>query len=277
MPLVLQILLPIAVGVVCAVIAFIAGSNHRKHTAEAEIGSAEQEAKRLVNEAIRTAEAKKKETILEGKDEIHRQRLEAEREIADRRKDVQRQERRIQQKEETLDKKLEHLEAKEEAINAKTKKIDERLAEAETVKKSQFEMLERISGFSIDQAKDYLLKKLEDELVHEKAIKIMEIEQQTKDDADNKAREIISLAIQRCAADHVAEATISVVPLPNDEMKGRIIGREGRNIRAIETMTGVDLIIDDTPEAITLSSFDPVRREVAVSYTHLTLPTTSRV
>ena len=263
MPLVLQILLPIAVGVVCAVIAFIAGSNHRKHTAEAEIGSAEQEAKRLVNEAIKTAEAKKKETILEGKDEIHRQRLEAEREIADRRKDVQRQERRIQQKEETLDKKLEHLEAKEEAINAKTKKIDERLAEAETVKKSQFEMLERISGFSIDQAKDYLLKKLEDELVHEKAIKIMEIEQQTKDDADNKAREIISLAIQRCAADHVAEATISVVPLPNDEMKGRIIGREGRNIRAIETMTGVDLIIDDTPEAITLSSFDPVRREVA--------------
>lgn len=263
MPLVLQILLPIAVGVVCAVIAFIAGSNHRKHTAEAEIGSAEQEAKRLVNEAIKTAEAKKKETILEGKDEIHRQRLEAEREIADRRKDVQRQERRIQQKEETLDKKLEHLEAKEEAINAKTKKIDERLAEAETVKKSQFEMLERISGFSIDQAKDYLLKKLEDELVHEKTIKIMEIEQQTKDDADNKAREIISLAIQRCAADHVAEATISVVPLPNDEMKGRIIGREGRNIRAIETMTGVDLIIDDTPEAITLSSFDPVRREVA--------------
>ena len=263
MPLVLQILLPIAVGVVCAVIAFIAGSNHRKHTAEAEIGSAEQEAKRLVNEAIKTAEAKKKETILEGKDEIHRQRLEAEREIADRRKDVQRQERRIQQKEETLDKKLEHLEAKEEAINAKTKKIDERLAEAETVKKSQFEMLERISGFSIDQAKDYLLKKLEDELVHEKAIKIMEIEQQTKDDADNKAREIISLAIQRCAADHVAEATISVVPLPNDEMKGRIIGREGRNIRTLETLTGVDLIIDDTPEAITVSCFDPVRREIA--------------
>ena len=263
MPLVLQILLPIAVGVVCAVIAFIAGSNHRKHTAEAEIGSAEQEAKRLVNEAIKTAEAKKKETILEGKDEIHRQRLEAEREIADRRKDVQRQERRIQQKEETLDKKLEHLEAKEEAINAKTKKIDERLAEAETVKKSQFEMLERISGFSIDQAKDYLLKKLEDELVHEKAIKIMEIEQQTKDDADNKAREIISLAIQRCAADHVAEATISVVPLPNDEMKGRIIGREGRNIRTLETLTGADLIIDDTPEAITVSCFEPVRREIA--------------
>ncbi len=263
MPLVLQILLPIAVGVVCAVIAFIAGSNHRKHTAEAEIGSAEQEAKRLVNEAIKTAEAKKKETILEGKDEIHRQRLEAEREIADRRKDVQRQERRIQQKEETLDKKLEHLEAKEEAINAKTKKIDEKTRGSGNRQKSQFEMLERISGFSIDQAKDYLLKKLEDELVHEKAIKIMEIEQQTKDDADNKAREIISLAIQRCAADHVAEATISVVPLPNDEMKGRIIGREGRNIRAIETMTGVDLIIDDTPEAITLSSFDPVRREVA--------------
>ncbi len=257
------ILIIVIAIIISGIIAFLAGVSHRKKVAEAAIGSAEQEANRLVSDAIKTAEAKKKETILEGKDEIHRQRLEAEREINDRRKEVQRQERRIQQKEETLDKKLEHLEAKEEAVNAKNKKVEERLNEAEAVKKSQFEMLERISGFSMEQAKDYLLQNLESELVYEKAVKIREIEQQTKDEADSRAREIISLAIQRCAADHVAEAAISVVPLPNDEMKGRIIGREGRNIRAIETLTGVDLIIDDTPEAITLSSFDPVRREIA--------------
>lgn len=216
-----------------------------------------------MSEAIKTAEAKKKEAVLEGKDEIHRQRAEAEKELNDRRKEVQRQERRIQQKEETLDKKIESLEAKDEILNNKNKQADERLAEAEAVKKSQFEMLERISGFTVEQAKDYLMKNLEDELTHEKAVKLMEFEQQTREDAEASAREIISMAIQRCAADHVAEATISVVPLPNDEMKGRIIGREGRNIRAIETLTGVDLIIDDTPEAITLSSFEPVRREVA--------------
>jgi ribonuclease Y len=227
------------------------------------IGSAEQEAKRIVSDAIKAAEAKKKETILEGKDEIHRQRTESERELNERRKEVQRQERRIQQKEETLDKKLEGLESKENAINTKNKKADERLAEAEAVKKSQFDMLERISGFTVEQAKEYMLKSLEDKLTHEKAVKIREFEQQAREEAENNAREIISLAIQRCAADHVAEATISVVPLPNDDMKGRIIGREGRNIRAIETMTGVDLIIDDTPEAITLSCFEPVRREVA--------------
>ncbi len=259
----LAILLIVLAGVICGVIAFLAGVAHRKKIAETEIGSAEQEAKRIVSDAIKTAEAKKKEAILEGKDEIHRQRTEAEKEIADRRKEVQRQERRIQQKEENLDKKLEHLESKEEMVQQKNKEADERLEEAEAVKRSQFEVLERISGFSMEQAKDYLLKNLENELVHEKAVKIMEIEQQTREEADSKAREIISLAIQRCAADHVAEATISVVPLPNDEMKGRIIGREGRNIRTIETLTGVDLIIDDTPEAITLSSFDPVRREIA--------------
>ncbi len=259
----LAILLIVLAGVICGVIAFLAGVAHRKKIAETEIGSAEQEAKRIVSDAIKTAEAKKKEAILEGKDEIHRQRTEAEKEITDRRKEVQRQERRIQQKEENLDKKLEHLESKEEMVQQKNKEADERLEEAEAVKRSQFEVLERISGFSMEQAKDYLLKNLENELVHEKAVKIMEIEQQTREEADSKAREIISLAIQRCAADHVAEATISVVPLPNDEMKGRIIGREGRNIRTIETLTGVDLIIDDTPEAITLSSFDPVRREIA--------------
>ena len=248
-----------AAGAVC----FLAGVAHRKKTAEFTIGSAEQEAKRIVSEAIKNAEAKKKEAVLEGKDEIHRLRSESEKELNDRRKEVQRQERRIQQKEETLDKKIESLENKEEVLNNKIKQAEERLSEAESVKKSQFEMLERISGFTMEQAKDYLLKNLEDELTHDKAVKLMEFEQQTRDKAEKSAREIISMAIQRCAADHVAEATISVVPLPNDEMKGRIIGREGRNIRAIETMTGVDLIIDDTPEAITLSCFEPVRREVA--------------
>ena len=248
-----------AAGAVC----FLAGVAHRKKTAEFTIGSAEQEAKRIVSEAIKNAEAKKKEAVLEGKDEIHRLRNESEKELNDRRKEVQRQERRIQQKEETLDKKIESLENKEEVLNNKIKQAEESLSEAESVKKSQFEMLERISGFTMEQAKDYLLKNLEDELTHDKAVKLMEFEQQTRDEAEKSAREIISMAIQRCAADHVAEATISVVPLPNDEMKGRIIGREGRNIRAIETMTGVDLIIDDTPEAITLSCFEPVRREVA--------------
>ena len=257
----------IFIAVICAavvgVLAFLAGIAHRKKNAEYTIGSAEQEAKRIISDAIKTAEAKKKEAILEGKDEIHRQRTESERELNERRKEVQRQERRIQQKEETLDKKMEGLEAKDEILNNKTKQADARLAEAESLKKSQFDMLERISGFTTEQAKTYLLNNLDNELTHEKAVKLMEVEQQTREEADRTAREIISTAIQRCAADHVAEATISVVPLPNDEMKGRIIGREGRNIRAIETMTGVDLIIDDTPETITLSCFEPVRREVA--------------
>ncbi len=246
-----------------AAIAFLLALRTARKTAEFAIHSAEDEAKRIVSDAIKTAEAKKKEAILEGKDEIHRLRTESENELNDRRKEVQRQERRIQQKEETLDKKMESLEAKEEIVSNKNKQADERLAEAEAVKKSQFDMLERISGFTVEQAKEYMLTNLENELSHEKAVKLMEFEQQTREDAEASAREIISMAIQRCAADHVAEATISVVPLPNDEMKGRIIGREGRNIRAIETLTGVDLIIDDTPEAITLSSFEPVRREVA--------------
>jgi len=265
--LTVNIITCIIIALVCAIItgiaAFFGGVAHRKREAEFTIGSAEQEAKRIVGDAIKSSEAKKKEAVLEGKDEIHRLRNESERELNERRKEVQRQERRIQQKEEILDKKMESLEAKDEILANKSKLAEERLSEAEAVKKSQFDMLERISGFTIDQAKDYLLKNLEDELTHEKAVKLMEFEQQTREESDKSAREIISMAIQRCAADHVVEATISVVPLPNDEMKGRIIGREGRNIRAIETMTGVDLIIDDTPEAITLSCFEPVRREVA--------------
>ena len=239
------------------------GITIRKNTAEKEIGSAEEEARKIVADAIKTAEAKKKEVVLEGKDEVHRFRTESEKELADRRKEVQRQERRIQQKEETLDRKLDHMEQKEEKVSKKLKEAEAKLEEVETLKKSQFEMLEKISGYTAEQAKSYLLSQLENELAHEKSVKIMEYTEQLKDEADDKARNIISLAIQRLAAEQVAEATISVVPLPNDEMKGRIIGREGRNIRAIETLTGVDLIIDDTPEAITLSCFEPVRREVA--------------
>ena len=262
-PIVAAVIIAVVCAVAAGVVCFFIGIAHRKKQAELAMGSAEQEAKRIVSEAIKTAEAKKKEAVLEGKDEIHRLRNESEKELSDRRKEVQRQERRVQQKEETLDKKIESLESKDEILNGKIRQAEERLEEAEAVKKSQFEMLERISGFTMEQAKDYLLKNLEDELTHDKAVKLMEFEQQTRDEAEKSAREIISMAIQRCAADHVAEATISVVPLPNDEMKGRIIGREGRNIRAIETMTGVDLIIDDTPEAITLSCFEPVRREIA--------------
>ncbi len=262
-PIVAAVIIAVVCAVAAGVVCFFVGIAHRKKQAELAMGSAEQEAKRIISEAIKTAEAKKKEAVLEGKDEIHRLRNESEKELSDRRKEVQRQERRIQQKEETLDKKIENLENKDEILNGKIRQAEERLEEAEAVKKSQFEMLERISGFTMEQAKDYLLKNLEDELTHDKAVKLMEFEQQIRDEAEKSAREIISMAIQRCAADHVAEATISVVPLPNDEMKGRIIGREGRNIRAIETMTGVDLIIDDTPEAITLSCFEPVRREIA--------------
>ena len=266
-PIVAAVCIAIAALVVGAVVGFFvgrpAGEKRRKRIAEAAIGSAEEEATRIVNEAIKTAEAKKKEVVLEGKEEIHRLRIDTDREMNDRRKEVQRQERRIQQKEENLDRKLDSLEAKEEKLNRKNKQAEDRLAEAEQVKAQQLETLERISGFTAEQAKEHLLKEFEDEIVHDKAVRLRDVEQQTRDEAENTAREIVSMAIQRCAADYVSEATVSVVPLPNDEMKGRIIGREGRNIRTIETLTGVDLIIDDTPEAITISSFEPVRREVA--------------
>ena len=263
LPTIAAIIIAVVAAAVAGVAMFFLGQSHRKKVAEAAIGSAEKEAERIVSDAVKTAEAKKKEYVLEGKDEVHKFRNETERELNERRKEIQRQERRMVQKEENLDKKLENVEHKEAQVDAKNRKADEALKEAEQIKKSQFEMLEKISSFTAEQAKAYLLQSLEGELVHEKAVKIMEYEQQTKDDSDKLAREIISLAIQRCAADHVSEAVISVVPLPNDEMKGRIIGREGRNIRAIETLTGVDLIIDDTPEAITISSFEPVRREIA--------------
>lgn len=260
---ILAIVLIIVISVFVGFCAFFAGVQYRKKVGEDKIGSAEEEAQRILDEAQRTAEATKKEALIEGKDEAHQLRTDAEREINERRKEIQRQERRIQQKEETIEKKIDSLEKKEEAAVQKNKAADERLAEAENIKQSQFEMLEKISGLTSEQAKSYILNTLDNELVHEKAVKIMDFEQKTREESEKKAREIISLAIQRVAADHVSESTVSVVPLPSDEMKGRIIGREGRNIRAIETLTGVDLIIDDTPEAITLSCFEPVRREIA--------------
>ena len=265
--LTIKISLFVVIIVACVVVAAAAGIAvgivYRKKVAEATIGSAQQEATRIVNDAVSKAESKKKEAILEAKDEIHRQRNELEKELRERRSEVQRQERRLSQKEESLDRKMENIEKKDEQLNNKIKAADKKAEEIELVKRSQIEMLEKISGFNKEQAKDYLLKTLESDLVHEKAVKVMEYEQKTKDEADEKAREIIATAIQRCAADHSADATVSVVALPNDEIKGRIIGREGRNIRTLETITGVDLIIDDTPEAITVSCFDPVRREIA--------------
>lgn len=227
MQLFVAIICIVAALVVGGVVGVFTGIKVRKNTAEKEIGSAEEEAKRIVSEAIKTGEAKKKEAVLEGKDEVHKFRTESEKEISERRKEVQRQERRVQQKEESLDRKLDHMEQREEKVNKKLKEADEKLEEIEALKKSQFEMLEKISGYTAEQAKSYLLSQLENELVHEKSVKIMEYQEQLKEEADDKARNIISLAIQRLAADQVAEATISVVPLPNDEMKGRIIGRDG--------------------------------------------------
>ena len=231
--------------------------------AEKEISSAEEEAKRILNEAIKGAEAKKREALVEAKEEILQARNEYEREVKERRADLQKQERRLQQKEENLDRKTENMEKKEENLQSKLTELDSAREEVAVVKKTQMEVLERISGFTAEEAKAYLIHQIEDDVTHEAAMKVKEIETRYKEEADTKAKEILSLAIQRCAADHVAEATVSVVPLPNDEMKGRIIGREGRNIRTLETLTGVDLIIDDTPEAITVSCFDPVRREIA--------------
>ena len=248
---------------IVAAIGIFAGYLYRKKVAEKEIGTAEEEAKRIINEAIKSAEAKKRESVVEAREEIFRARAENERECKERRAEVQKQERRIQQKEEALERKTESVEAKEEKLTQKLKALEEQKAELETLKASQLEMLEKISGLTVEEAKAQLISQVETEAKHDAVAKLKEIERQLKDEADARAREVISTAIQRCAADHASEATVSVVPLPNDEMKGRIIGREGRNIRTLETLTGVDLIIDDTPEAITLSSFDPVRREVA--------------
>jgi len=255
------------ITIISAAVALLVGAAAgficRRVIAEGKIGGAEEKAKQIIEEGKKTAETKKKEALLEAKDEIHKSRTEFEKEIKDRRAEMNRQERRVQQKEESLDKKSDALEKKDEQLNKKLKEVDVLKEETLKVKNAQLEMLERISGLSVEEAKSYLLKNIESEVRHEAAIMIKDIETQAKEEADKKARSIISTAIQKCAADHVAESTVSVVALPNDEMKGRIIGREGRNIRALETATGIDLIIDDTPEAVVLSGFDPVRREIA--------------
>ncbi|MBO5105062.1 MAG: ribonuclease Y [Ruminococcus sp.] len=240
-----------------------AGIEQRKQQAEAVMGSAEKQAERIIEDAEKDADNKKKSALVEAKDEIHKLRTEADKEIKERRAELSRQERRMQQKEENLDKKTDNLERKDDILNQKIKSADEKLKEAETIKKSQMDVLEKISEFTREQAKEYILSKLEDDLIHEKAVKVAAYEQQVKDECQEKARSYISLAIAKVASDQVSETAVSVVPLPNDEMKGRIIGREGRNIRTLETLTGVDLIIDDTPEAITLSCFDQIRREIA--------------
>lgn len=241
----------------------MAGIAYRKNKSEKIILSAEHESERIMKNSKELAETRKKEIIVEGKEEVHKFRIETEKELYERRKDLQRQEKRIQQKEETLDKKSLHFEEKEQQIQSRLKDTQEKELEIDNLKKTQFDILEKISGFSTKQAKSYIIESLQDELVHEKAMKVLQYEQELKENCEKKAKEILSTAIQRCASDHSSEIMISVVPLPNDDMKGRIIGREGRNIRSIENLTGVDLIIDDTPEAITLSSFDPVRREIA--------------
>lgn len=260
MQTIIATLIGLAVG--CAV-CFPLGIRYRKNVSEREISSAEEEGKRIINEAIKSAETKKKEALLEAKEEILKNRSEYEKEVKERRSELQRQENRLQQKEETIDRKTDAIEKKEDALAQKHQQLDKEAEEIKTIKHSQTEMLERISGFTADEAKDYLIAQVESEVTHETALKIKEVESRMKDECDSRAREVVAQAIQRCAADSVAEMTVSVVPLPNDEMKGRIIGREGRNIRTIETLTGVDLIIDDTPEAITVSCFEPVRREVA--------------
>ena len=259
----MQYILAVIAFAVAAVVFFPLGIVYRKKVSEKEISSAEEEARRIINEAIKSSESKKREALVEAKEEILRARSEYEKEEKSRRADLQKQERRLQQKEENLDRKTENIERKEEALNQKHAEADKEQEEIKLIKRSQTEMLERISGFTAEEAKNYLIAQMESEVTHETALKIKEIEARAKDEADQRAKEIVATAIQRCAADHVAEITVSVVPLPNDEMKGRIIGREGRNIRTIETLTGVDLIIDDTPEAITVSCFEPVRREVA--------------
>lgn len=260
---ILTVVLVLVAAAVAGALGFYLGGENRKRTAEAKIGSAEEEAKRIVNDAIKAAEQKRKETIIEAKDEAFKLKSDADKEIKDRRAEITRQERRIDQKEEALDKRTTQMERKEEDLKRRSETVEARLDELEQLKLRQTEKLETIAAMSKEDARAVLLKQVDDELTHEKAMKISAYQANMKDECDNLARELIGQAIARCAADATSEATVSVVPLPSDEMKGRIIGREGRNIRALETATGCDLIIDDTPEAITLSSFDQTRREVA--------------
>ena len=260
----LEIIISIIVSVVvCIPVGFALGMTYRKKVGEAEIGSAEEQAKKIIEEGERTAESKKKEALIAAGEEILRQRNDAEKEIKDRRSELSRLEARVSKKEEQIDRKIENLERKDDQLTKKLKECSDTREEIEAIKVQHLETLEKIAGLTAEEAKEQIVSRIDDEVKHETAQRLIEYEQQFKEEADVKAKNILSLAIQRCASETVAETTVSVVALPNDEMKGRIIGREGRNIHAIEAMTGVDLIIDDTPEAITLSSFDPVRREVA--------------
>ena len=256
------ILSAVLAGVVCLLIGIVVGFQIRKRNSEKEIGSAEQEATRIVNVAIKEAETKKREMVLAAQEAIQKERADFDAEVKERRADLQKQERRLQQKEDNLDRKTDAIEKKEEKLQAKLASVEKTREEIKALKKSEMDTLERLSGLTAEEAKNYLINQLADEVTHEEAVKLKEIQARYKEEAETYAREQIALAIQRCAADHVAETTVSVVPLPNDEMKGRIIGREGRNIRTLETLTGAELIIDDTPEAITVSCFDPVRREI---------------
>ena len=252
------------IALVVAVVAtwFIAVA-YRKNIAEAKVGKAEDKAREIIDEALKSAEAKKRETLLEAKEEALKTKNEIDKEVKDRRNELQRMEKRVLSREENLDRKSEAIEKKEAALNKRENELNAIKSEIADLEAKRTQELERISGLTSEQAKEYLLKTVEDEVKHETAVMIKELETRAKEEADKKAKDYVVTAIQKCAADHVSETTISLVQLPNDEMKGRIIGREGRNIRTLETMTGVDLIIDDTPEAVILSSFDPVRREVA--------------
>ncbi|WP_366921755.1 ribonuclease Y [Metallumcola ferriviriculae] len=256
-------LIPILIAIILGLIGFAIGYFLRKYLAEAKIASAEQAAEKIIGEAQKEAEAKKRESLLEAKEEVHKLRSEVEKENRERRSELQRLDRRLVQKEEALDKKSDSLEKKDEGLQKKLEDADNLKIELESLHHKQVTELERLSGLTSQEAKDILLTNVQEEIKHESAIMIKEMEDQAKAEADKRSKEIVTMAIQRCAADHVAETTVSVVTLPNDEMKGRIIGREGRNIRTLETLTGIDLIIDDTPEAVILSGFDPIRREVA--------------
>ncbi len=253
----------VATLVVTAVLTWIIAISYRKKVYEAKIGSADERAREIIDEALKTAETKKREALLEAKEESLKAKNEFERETKERRAELQRYEKRVLTKEETLDRKTEALEKKESRLTVKENELDKIRQEVEEFHEKQLQELEKISGLTSEQAKEYLIKTVEEEVKHETALLIKDLESKAKEEADKKAKDYVVTAIQRCAADHVAETTISVVQLPNDEMKGRIIGREGRNIRTLETLTGVDLIIDDTPEAVILSAFDPIRREVA--------------
>ncbi|MGI6175859.1 MAG: ribonuclease Y [Christensenellales bacterium] len=255
--------IPIVIGVVALAAGIFVGYTYRRNVAEAKVQKTEETVKKMIEDAQKRAESLKKETLLEAKEEVHRLRSEFDKESRERRNEIQRSERRLVQKEETIDKKLDGLTAKEEKLTEKNRQVEKLQEEAQQLVEKQVGELERIGGMTSEDAKSILIQKMESEARHDAVVIIREIEQKAKEEADKKSRSIMSLAIQRYAADHVAESTVSVVPLPNDEMKGRIIGREGRNIRTLEAATGIDLIIDDTPEAVILSGFDPVRREVA--------------